>query len=129
MNGGWVGGLGSERNREGDNCTLLCEILVSTFYRFSMHNLYCTTPGVFLDRERQYWGVSFWTKSVNTGGVKTNRLIVLGSLYVQRDALWVFIDSFFRLVTTSTNSPLQFGWFRLKTEVSSVLFESKLEKV
>ena len=35
----------------------------------------------------------------------------------------------FRLVTTSTNSPLQFGWFRLKTEVSSVLFESKLENV
>ena len=25
-----------------------------------------------------------------------------------------FIDSFFRLVTTSTKSPLQFGWFRLK---------------
>ena len=40
-----------------------------------------------------------------------------------------FIDSFFRLVTTSTNSPLQIGWFRLKTEVSSVLFESKLENV
>ena len=55
------------------------------------------------------------------------RLIVLGSLYVQIDALWVFIDSLFRLVTTSTNSPLQFGWFRLKTEESSVLFESKLE--
>ena len=93
-------------------------------YRFSMHNLYCTTPSgqgatilgsVFLDRERQYWGV------------KTYRLIVLGSLYVQSDALWDFIDSFFRLVTTSTNSWLQFGWFRLKTEVSSVLFESKLE--
>ena len=80
-----------------------------------MHNLYCTTPGVFLDRERQYWGV------------KTYRLIVL--LYVQSDALWVFIDSFFRLVTTSTNRPLQFGWFLLKTEVSSVLFESKLENV
>ena len=30
---------------------------------------------------------------------------------------------------TATNSPLQFGWFRLKTEVSSVLFESKLENV
>ena len=42
---------------------------------------------------------------------------------MQSDALWVFIDSFFRLVTTSTNSPLQFGWFRLKTEVSSVLFD------
>ena len=54
---------------------------------------------------------------------------MLGSLYVQSDALWVFIDSSFRLVTTSTNSPLQFGWFRLKTEVSSVLFESKLENV
>ena len=39
-------------------------------YRFSMHNLYCTTPGVFLDRERQYWGVSFWTESVNTGELK-----------------------------------------------------------
>ena len=39
------------------------------------------------------------------------------------------IDSFFRLVTPSTNSSLQFGWFRLKTEVSSVLFESKLETV
>ena len=48
---------------------------------------------------------------------------------MQSDALWVFIDSFFRLVTTSTNSPLQFGWFRLKTEVSPVLFESKLENV
>ena len=72
---------------------------------------------VFLDRERQYWGV------------KTYRLIVMGSLYVQSDALWVFIDSFFRLVTTSTNNPLQFGWFRLKTEVSPVLFESKLENV
>ena len=48
---------------------------------------------------------------------------------MQSDALWVFIDSFFRLVTTSKNSPLQFGWFRLKTEVSSVLFESKLENV
>ena len=56
------------------------------------------------------------------------RLIVLGSLYVQSDALWVFIDSFFRLAT-STNSPLRFGWFRLKTEVPSVLFESKLENV
>ena len=32
-----------------------------------MHNLYCTTPGVFLDSERQYWGVSFWTESVNIG--------------------------------------------------------------
>ena len=52
-------------------------------------------------------------------------LIVLGSSYVHSDALWVFIDSFFRLA----NSPLQFGWFRLKTEVSSVLFESKLENV
>ena len=93
-----------------------------------MHNLYYTTQGsfwtrsdntggVFLDREPQYWGV------------KTYRLIVLGSLYVQSDALWVFIDSFFRLVTTSTNSPLQYGWFRLKAEVSSVLFESKLENV
>ena len=92
---------------------------------FSMHNLHCTTLGVFLDRERQYWGVSFWTESVNTGEY---RFIVLGSLYVQSDALWDFIDSFFRLVTTSTNSPL-FGWFRLKTEVSSVLFESKLENV
>ena len=69
------------------------------------------------DRERQYWRV------------KTYRLIMLGSLYVQSDALWVVFDSFFRLVTTSTNSPLQFGWFRLKTEVSSVLFESKLENV
>ena len=39
-------------------------------YRFSMHNLYCTTPGVFLYRERQYWGVSFWTESVNTGELK-----------------------------------------------------------
>ena len=39
------------------------------------------------------------------------------------------LTHFFRLVTTSTNSPLQFGWFRLKTEVSSVLFESKLENV
>ena len=48
---------------------------------------------------------------------------------MQSDALWVFIDSFFRLVTASTNSPLRFGWFRLKTEVSSVLFESKLENV
>ena len=48
---------------------------------------------------------------------------------MQSDALWAFIDSFFRLVTTSTNSPLQFGWFCLKTEVSSVLFESKLENV
>ena len=48
---------------------------------------------------------------------------------MRSDALWVFIDSFFRLVTTSTNSPLQFGWFRLKIEVSSVLFESKLENV
>ena len=48
---------------------------------------------------------------------------------MQSDALWVFIDSFFRLVTASTNSPLQFGWVRLKTEVSSVLFESKLENV
>ena len=47
---------------------------------------------------------------------------------MQSDALSVFIDSFFRLVR-STNSPLQFGWFRLKTEVSSVLFESKLENV
>ena len=46
---------------------------------------------------------------------------------MQSDALYDFIDSFFRLVTTSTNSWLQFGWFRLKTEVSSVLFESKLE--
>ena len=84
---------------------------------------------------------SFWTGSDNTGeclsgqresqywGVIAYRLIVLGSLYVQSDALWVFIDSFFRLVTTSKNSPLQFGWFRLKTEVSSVLFESKLENV
>ena len=70
MNGGWVGGLGSERNREGDNCTLLCEKLVSTFYRFSMHNLYCTFPGVFLDRARQYLGVSFWTESVNPGELK-----------------------------------------------------------
>ena len=48
---------------------------------------------------------------------------------MQRDALWVFIDSFFRLVTTSTNRPLQFGWFRLKTEAPSVLFESKLENI
>ena len=32
-------------------------------------------------------------------------------------------------ITTSTNSSLQFGWFRLKTEESSVLFESKLENV
>ena len=47
---------------------------------------------------------------------------------MQSDALWVFIDSF-RLVTTSTNSPLQFDWFRLKTEVSSVLFELKLENL
>ena len=46
---------------------------------------------------------------------------------MQSDALWVFIDSFFRLVTTSTNSPFQFGWFRLKTEVSPVLFDSMLE--
>ena len=38
--------------------------------RFSMHNLYCTAPGVFLDRKRQYWGVSFWTESVNTGELK-----------------------------------------------------------
>ena len=42
------------------------------------------------------------------------RLIVLGSLYVKSDALWVFIDPFFRLVTTSTNSPLQFVGFVLK---------------
>ena len=35
----------------------------------------------------------------------------------------------FSSVTTPTNSPLQFGWFRLKTEVLSVLFESKLENV
>ena len=48
---------------------------------------------------------------------------------MQSDALWVFIDSFFRLVTTSTNSPLQFGWFRLINKVSSVSFESKLENV
>ena len=48
---------------------------------------------------------------------------------MQNDALWVFIDSFFRLVTPSTNSPLPFGWFHLKTEVSSVLSESKLENV
>ena len=48
---------------------------------------------------------------------------------MQSDALWIFIDTFFRLVTTPTNSPLQFGWFRLKNEVSSVLFESKLENV
>ena len=41
----------------------------------------------------------------------------------------VFFTHFFRLVTTSTNSPLQFGWFRLKTEVSSVLVESKLGNV
>ena len=33
---------------------------------------------------------------------------------MQSVALWVFIDSFFRLVTTSTNSPLQFGWFHFK---------------
>ena len=48
---------------------------------------------------------------------------------MQSDALWDFIISLFRLVTTSTNSPLQFGWLRLKTEVSLVLFESKLENV
>ena len=48
---------------------------------------------------------------------------------MQSDALWVFIDSFFRRVTTLTNSPLQFGWFRLKTEVSSNWFESKFENV
>ena len=48
---------------------------------------------------------------------------------MQSDTLWVYIDSFFCLVTTSRNSPLQFGWFHLKTEVSSVLFESKLENV
>ena len=50
---------------------------------------------------------------------------------MQSDALWVVFDSLFRLVTTctSTNSPLQFGWFRLKTELSSVLFESKLENI
>ena len=48
---------------------------------------------------------------------------------MQSDALWVVFDSFFRLVTTSTNSPLQFVWFRRKTEVSSVLFESKLGNV
>ena len=42
---------------------------------------------------------------------------------------WAFIDSFFRLVSTSTNSPLQFGWFRLKTEVLSVLFLLKLENI
>ena len=48
---------------------------------------------------------------------------------MQSDALWFVFYSFFRLVTTSTKSPLQFGWFRLKTEVSSVLFESKLENV
>ena len=40
-----------------------------------------------------------------------------------------FLLTHFSSVTTSTNSPLQFGWFRLKTEVSSVLFESKLESV
>ena len=80
---------------------------------------------------------SFWTGSDNAGeclsgqywGVKTYRLIVLGSLYVQSDALWVVFDSLFHLVSTSTNSPLQSGWFHLKTEVSSVLFESKLENV
>ena len=48
---------------------------------------------------------------------------------MQRDVLWGFNYSLFRLVATSTNSPLQFGWFRLKTEVSSVLFESKLENL
>ena len=48
---------------------------------------------------------------------------------MQSDALWVVFDPLFRLISTSTNSPLQFGWFRLKTEVSSVLFESKLENV
>ena len=48
---------------------------------------------------------------------------------MQSDAFWGSFDSFFRLVTTSTNSPLQFGWFRLETEVSSVLFESRLENV
>ena len=41
---------------------------------------------------------------------------------MQSDALWVLIDTFFLLVTTSTNSPLQFGWFRLKTEVRIVCF-------
>ena len=77
-----LGGMGSERNREGDNCTLLSiKSSIETdkkqssrekerVYRFSMHNLYCSTPGVFLDSERQYWGVSFLTESVNTGEVK-----------------------------------------------------------
>ena len=40
-----------------------------------------------------------------------------------------FIDSFFASVTTSLKSRLQLSWLRLKTEVSSVLFDSKLENV
>ena len=40
-----------------------------------------------------------------------------------------FIDSFFSSVTTPTKSRLHFSWLRLKTEVSSVLFDSKLENV
>ena len=81
------------------------------------YNRYCTTPRVFLDRKQQSWGV------------KTFRSIVPGCLYMYSDALCGFFDLFFASVTLSTNSPLQFGWLCLDTEVSSVLFESKLENV
>ena len=89
--------------------------------------MYCTTPGVFMDRERQYWGVSFLTENVNTLELKPANSA--GEFICAERCIVGFIDSFLRLVTTSTNSPLQFGWFRLKTEVSSGLFESKLENV
>ena len=96
--------------------------------RFSMHNLYCTTPGVFL------------AGSDSTGECLSGQSAsILGSLNVSVNSAGEFIcaercivgfyHSFFRLVTTSTNSPLQLGLFRLKIEVSSVLFESKYENV